>query len=46
MLTDKYSTYKEIKVVDFGIATGNYNLNIEYTNVGTIRYLAPEVITS
>jgi serine/threonine protein kinase len=37
---------KKIKVVDFGIAGSDSNINVEHTNAGSLRYLAPEVIIS
>ncbi|EGR33927.1 protein kinase domain protein [Ichthyophthirius multifiliis] len=44
MFTNK--NHDIIKIVDFGIS-GNQNLiNIDYTESGSVRYFAPEVITS
>ena len=36
---------KEIKVVDFGIAGLASRLNIDPTEAGSIRYMAPEVLS-
>lgn len=41
---NKNSTNKIIKVVDFGISGMCNNFNIDYTEAGSVRYLAPEVI--
>jgi len=30
--------------VDFGISGSSHNINIDYTEAGSVRYLAPEVI--
>ncbi|EGR34275.1 protein kinase domain protein [Ichthyophthirius multifiliis] len=38
--------HKIIKVVDFGISGKQSLINIDYTEAGTVRYLAPEVIKS
>lgn len=44
MFVDK--DHDKLKVVDFGIC-GRYSLDyIDFTEAGSIRYLAPEVITS
>lgn len=32
--------------MDFGISGSDTNIVVEYTNAGSIRYIAPEVITS
>lgn len=42
MLTDRLT--KQLKVVDFGISGTSSQVNIDYTEAGSLRYLAPEVI--
>lgn len=41
----KDSRSKIIKIVDFGIAGINNNINIDKINVGSLLYMAPEVLT-
>jgi MAP/microtubule affinity-regulating kinase len=41
----KDSRSKIIKIVDFGIAGISNNINIDKINVGSLLYMAPEVLT-
>ncbi|KAL4470208.1 hypothetical protein ABPG74_011819 [Tetrahymena malaccensis] len=44
MFTSKH--YDTIKVVDFGISAQQSLINIDYTQAGSARYFAPEVLSS
>ena len=39
-------TSKVIKIVDFGIAGMNNNFNLDKINVGSLKYMAPEVLSN
>lgn len=38
------SDSKVIKLIDFGIAQGNNTIDIESIDVGSLKYMAPEVL--